>query len=460
MGEADRAVGPLDHVRLERRQEHCRRHACTAEQSFGRRPERGRQRECFARGTGESGVARGEALRASRDSPNGFCPPPAAGRRTDSRPTARGSAAGSGVRTVCRDDRAGGYERADAEWTDREPADALRAVHRLLELRREVIRAPTLFPSSRSCFPGASLRSANARPSPSRRRATARRRSQRGGSAPPASTLYSALPRRDAYCTRIDCKTAHGVLPQEADLRSACRLGGAGAAGSSARRALQEDRRGRRAASQMLCSGGARMRSTRSPLSRALPHAASSERGLADAGLAFEHEGCGAFLCPFDEGAEIGARPPARRRLLLLPDAMKDCSDPRVHPWGLDVVPAAAETGTLTFACPGEESFELDSKMLRLSPGTSSSGFPTLTTQCTIGLVNGWLGWWSPTWSALICSQTSHTIRLLVVCWQVGLLDQRQVCGSLSSGAPESNVRRAAHAIGDQVCAPAASAST
>lgn len=32
--------------------------------------------------------------------------------------------------------------------------------------------------------------------------------------------------------------------------------------------------------------------------------ACEPERGLADAGLAFEHEGCGAFLCPFDEGAE------------------------------------------------------------------------------------------------------------------------------------------------------------
>ena len=43
--------------------------------------------------------------------------------------------------------------------------------------------------------------------------------------------------------------------------------------------------------------------STRSPLSRVLD-ACEPERGLADAGLAFEHEGCGAFLCPFDEGAE------------------------------------------------------------------------------------------------------------------------------------------------------------
>jgi hypothetical protein len=60
----------------------------------------------------------------------------------------------------------------------------------------------------------------------------------------------------------------------------------------------------------MLRLGGARCEYAESSLARVLD-ACEPERGLADAGLACEHERCGPVLCSFDEGAE--------RRELVLP---------------------------------------------------------------------------------------------------------------------------------------------
>jgi hypothetical protein len=148
-----------------------------------------------------------------------------------------------------------------------------------------------------------------------------------------------------------------------------------------------------------------------------------------------------ARLCPFDEGAE-------RRDSSSLPTtstaaALRD-DDLALHPRVLAPFGAARFGPPVLDEAPRVRAgapFDFDSKMLRLSPGTSSPGFPMLTTQCTIGLCGpaGSVG--SPTWSALICLHTLHVSICSVVRGRSVSLINDRLCGSLSSGAPNSNVR-------------------
>ena len=109
MGEANRPVLALDHVRGDCRVERVRRDARPLQERLRGRAQRRGERERLAGGRGKSGDPR--AARALRASPEpgaaaaGRCPRrergPAPARRTGCRPTARGCGAASGARTAC-----------------------------------------------------------------------------------------------------------------------------------------------------------------------------------------------------------------------------------------------------------------------------------------------------------------------------------------------------------------------
>jgi hypothetical protein len=143
MGEADRAAGPLDHVRGECRLEHRRVGARALQQPLRRRPQRRRERESLARGCGEAGdpspekafecLRYGERLRRV-----GVAVEHARQLQREERIPARllvdakqGLARKRPAEAVAEQ----AMECADAERSDREAADAFR-VERLLEPRR------------------------------------------------------------------------------------------------------------------------------------------------------------------------------------------------------------------------------------------------------------------------------------------------------------------------------------
>ena len=137
MGEADRAVVALDHVRLERRHERCRRHARTLGAVLsGVVPNADASASASRVGPGSPEIcSRRSSSSVSGSGSDGFVP--RSSQREERIPARllvdpeQGLACELSAETIAQE----AMERADAERTDREPADALR-VERLLELRR------------------------------------------------------------------------------------------------------------------------------------------------------------------------------------------------------------------------------------------------------------------------------------------------------------------------------------